>query len=136
MVSIKDMKSITIEGGQSVFCGYDYIEDIVDIELNDEQVGMFLNICSIFDELGDEINRELNEPYAKNGVDYLVSFIPLVSFREYLAAILDFTAEDNSFVSKEEIAFFQYLFNETKTWKSKGSDLVCISGAKTAKKGV
>lgn len=136
MVSIKDMKSINIEGGQSVFCGYDYIKDIVDIELNDEQVGMFLNCCSIFNGLANLINNELDESYSENGVDYLVSIIPLVSFREYLAAILDFTAEDNSFVSKEEIAFFQYLFNETKTWKSKGSDLVCISGAKTAKKGV
>lgn len=132
MASIKDMKSITIEGGQSAFCGYDYIEDIVDIELNDEQIGMFLNCCSRFNGLANLINNELDESYSENGVDYLVSIIPLVSFREYLA----FTDGDELVLSKEEIAFFQYLFNETKTWKSKGSDLVCISGAKTAKKGV
>lgn len=127
MATIQDMQSITIEGGQSVFCGYDYIKDITDIKLSDEQVGIFLNCCSkYYNGLADLINKELNEPYSENGVDYLVSIIPLVSFREYLA----FTAEDELFLSKEEIAFFEYLFEETKTWKSKGCDLVCISGAK------
>lgn len=130
MVTIQDMKSIKIEGGQSVFCGYDYIEGIPDIELSDEQVSMFLECCSIFSGgLGDLISSELNEAYAENGVDYLVSIIPLVSFREYLC-----NDWEKSYLSEEEIAFFEYLFEETKTWKSKGCDLVCISGAKEVKR--
>jgi hypothetical protein len=132
MVTIQNMKSITIEGGQSVFCGYDYIKDIIDIELSDEQVGMFLNCCSIFNGLADLINNKLDESYSENGVDYLVSIIPLVSFREYLA----FPAAYELVLSKEEIAFFQFLFDETKSWKSKGCDLICISGAKIAEEGM
>ncbi len=132
MVTIQNMKSITIEGGQSAFCGYYYIEDIADIKLNDEQVGMLINCCSIYNGLGGLINNNLNESYSENGIDYLVSIIPLVSFREYLAPM----EEDKLFLSKEEIAFFKYLFDETKTWKSKDCDLVCISGAKIAEGGV
>lgn len=117
------LNSIVIAGGQSLFCGYERIGDIKAIKLNNEQETMFLECGSVFvGLLGDLISRELKQV----NDTLLESIVPLVTFREHLSLLIT----RKSYLSEAEINFFQFLFNETKTWKPKGCDLVCISGEK------
>lgn len=126
------MSSISIEGVQSLFCGYEVIQSITPIKLNNEQDGMFIECGTVFkDLLGGLIERELSLK-VESGIELLVSVIPLVTFREHISLLLAL----KSYLSYEELNFFKYLFEETKTWKSKGCDLVCISGAKIAEEGM
>lgn len=117
------MTSISIEGGQSLFCEYERIEDIISIRLTDEQERIFFECSTIFrDLLGSLINKQMHQT-SENGISLLISTVPLVTFREHISLIITKTG----YLSEEEISFFKYLFNETKTWKSCGCDLVRIS---------
>lgn len=129
MVTIQDIKSITIEAKQSMFYENNKqcisIENIEIISLSEKEEKIFIN-CSVFlGGLDSLINCELVE-FEKDNVSCLESIIPLVWFREWVAAI----SHQEDILPEEEINVFKYLFDITKTWKSKGCDLVCISGAK------
>lgn len=116
------MTSISIEGGQSLFCGYEVIQNITPIRLNHEQNDMLIECGTIFNHLlGDLIQSELNVT-VESGIELLVSIIPLVTFREHLSLLQART----SYLSEKEINFFKYLFDATGTWKSYECDLVRI----------
>lgn len=121
MKKINDMKSIIIEGYLSTFCGYERIKEIDEIKLSDIQLKMFVDCSVLLGGLNNIIDSELIEVCREKG-NYLESQIPLVTFREYLYAI---SGQDH-ILGEEEVIFFKYLFDETKTWKSKDCDLVFI----------